>query len=389
MNKLSIAIIAAASLGVAARGEKLFRRHTLKTLFCTVIAVSMSAPVARASLTWTATADQTSTTTRSMRGIALDDAANNLYTTFLQGSGTAAVRSYGLAGDPPVATVGTTVNVSGFIGTPPASGTQAEAVVVDDRGLVFAAIVKDSSSDNNSKIAVFSPSLASTTLIPLNKLTSGTTSETIGGIDFRLDGTTRQLYVSRFRSNTAYVERYVIGGTDAASTTLTLDTTFNTTGVLNLQAALDVDAKQLRGIDVANDGSIFIASREMGRVYKIGSDLSSLSSVVVSDAMDLALFGGSVYVTRYAGNSSEIAVLDAGDLSAQGIIVPSFARGSDGGYAGIDIDSDGRLYVVDQFYGGTSSNLADRVLVSSPIPEPTSLSLLALGGLTLLRRRRI
>jgi hypothetical protein len=97
--------------------------------------------------------------------------------------------------------------------------------------------------------------------------------------------------------------------------------------------------------------------------------------------------GNNLYVTTDAGASSAIKVIDKHTLtlveSWETTITPT------GGYAGIDVGPDGRLYVVDQDYQGldsytppvTSFNLAptlisshvdfDRILVSSPVATPT------------------
>ncbi len=340
--------------------------------------------------TWTVVVDHPNQiASRSTRGLALNGDATSIYTTTLDGSSTAEVRSYTLSGAPPIATFASGANISGFTGTPPAINTQAEAAVVDDRGLVFAAIVKDSTSDENSKIAVFSPSLGANQLFELPKITAGNSSETIGGIDFRLSGGVRQLYVARHLGSTAYVERYVINGADLATTSLTADTTFDGDGRFDLKT-LNSGSSYLRGIDVADDGTIFIASRENNVVYKLNGDLSALATQSVSNAMDIALFGGEAYVTQYAGSSSAIQVLNVDDLApvTNFTATADFAHGSGGGYAGIDVDSTGRLYISDQFYGGTTSSLSDRILVSSAIPEPATLGLIGLGGLLLGRRRR-
>lgn len=358
-------------------------RSTLLVL--AVSAIGITAASSNAAITWTSVVTRTDTGNRSLRGVALNSGATSVYAGFLQGSSTASLYQYTLAGDPPVGTLGGSANISAFNSS---ADSQAEAVVVDDRGLVIAATVKDSTSGFNAKLNVFSSNLSSNTSIGLADIGgSSTTGETIGGIDFRLSGTDRQVYVTRFKSSTAYIERYNLTGTGVADAGLTLDTSFNGTGQFNLRGVSGfTTAASLRGIDVAADGTMYVASREGNTVYRIAPDLS-VSSVTLSNAMDLALYDGKVFVTQYAGAASQISVLDAATLATITSFDadPPFSLASSGaGYAGIDIDSLGRIYLADQIYATNS----DRILVSSPVPEPTTLAAIGGAATLLLRRRR-
>jgi hypothetical protein len=305
-------------------------------------------------------------TTRSLRGIALDPTAPRLYGSFIQGSSTSGVRRYTTAGTTPVGTL------AGFFGVtvqpfPSSDSHQAEAVVVDDRGWLYIASIKDSTSADNARIYICTEDFGTSTMVALADIDfPGTTGETIGGIDVRNDGGNYQLYVTRFRSasDAPYVERYAVGGADVATATLTLDTTFNGTGRYTVPGG-----SKLRGIDVAADGTMFVASRDLNRIWRIPASLAGYSFTTVTRAMDVALYGDYAYVTSYDGTNSAVIEFDAATLVATGrtfTATGTFPRATTEGYSGIDIDAAGRLYVCDQIYASNS----DRILVSTPVcPE--------------------
>ncbi|MCC6785630.1 MAG: hypothetical protein IT457_22455 [Planctomycetes bacterium] len=319
-----------------------------------------------AQVSWSLFADHPAASTRSLRGIALDPNAARLYGSFIQGSSTAGVRSYTFVGTPPLGTTSGFFNVT----TQPFASSashQAEAVVVDDRGWVYLASIKDSTSADNARVYICTEDFATSTMVALADIDfPGTTGETIGGLDVRNDAGVHQLYVTRFHggSDAPYVERYVIGGATVATATLTLDPTFNGTG----RHAVPGAAK-LRGIDVAADGTMFVASRDQNRLWRIPASLTGESFATVTRAMDVALYGANAYVTSYDGLNSAVLEFDAATLTATGRSFTAtgvFTRGTSEGYSGIDIDAAGRLYVCDQIYASNS----DRILVSSPVcPE--------------------
>lgn len=355
-------------------------------------AVACVASSAHAAVTWTQVYGQTSTTTRSLRGMALSSDGTSAYGTYIQGSSTSGVSRYTLSGSPPAGTSAGFFNVTSSSNGPSSDSHQAEAVTTDDRGIVYAASIKDSTSGDNARVYVLNATLGTSTKFALPDIDSpgSVTGETIGGLDLYKSGSTYQLYVTRFAASSAYIERYVVGGTGAGDATLTPDTTFDGDGRYNLRSVVGT-ADNLRGIDVAADGTIFVASREDNTVYRIASDLSGVSSTSVTKAMDLATFGGNVYVTQYNGAASNIVELSQATLASTGNTFGATGTfphtEATSGYAGIDIDSIGRMYLSDQFYAGTSSNLSDRILVSSAVPEPTGVGAIALAGMALLARR--
>jgi hypothetical protein len=148
-------------------------------------------------------------------------------------------------------------------------------------------------------------------------------------------------------------------------------------------------------MEVADDGTLFVADRDNSKLFKISADLSTVTSVTVASAQDVALYEGKLYVSSYAGTASKIAVLNASDLSfVQDIDITTldgsaYSRANSEGFAGIDIDSTGHLWLLDENYGSAPGGVVrDRLLVSSAVPEPSTLGLLVLGGSALLMRRR-
>jgi len=203
--------------------------------------------------------------------------------------------------------------------------------------------------------------------------------------------------------NDGTIERYNV--TDPANPTL--DASFGTAGVYDVLAG-----EPLRGIEVAGDGTMFVAQRDSdpgtgdrsGFVYAIPPTLPTDPAAIPSygdiAAMDLALYGDTLYVTTYDGDGSLVFVFDVGGGLAfsdmlEPMVVDGPAREDVYGYAGIDIAADGRVFFADQWYSVSGENL-DRILTNPPmqrqgepiIPEPTTVGLVGLGLLGLARRRR-
>jgi hypothetical protein len=362
------------------------------------ISIAALSTVASAAPTWSLLYSQsgTSTATNSLRGLALSTTGSDLYGGFVKSTNTAGYLRMPLGGPLPVS--GTNFyNITTASNGSSSADHQGEVVATDDRGLVYGASIKDSTSVDNARIFVLDSSLNSgvgtfTKKVLADISLPGITGETVGGMDVRKVGaSTYQLYVTRFHSGSGWIERYNIGGTGANDATLTLDNTFDGDGQFDLSTAIG-GTNSLRGIDVAPDGTLFVASRENDALYKISSNLSSVVGVSLDNAMDVALYNGKAYVTQYLANNSNIIELDQASLlqtdsfTATGTFPhPELA---DSGYSAIDIDASGRIYLSDQLYVGSGGVRSDRVLISSPVPEPTSLAVLALASLALGRRRR-
>jgi hypothetical protein len=312
--------------------------------------------------TFTGTVSPTSQM-RSLRGLSLSADETKLYAGFIQGSGSSGMRKIDVA--------------TGATDTQLTIGRAITSTETDDRGLVYAA--------TGAEVRIYDSNLtAASATITLS-------GAQVNGLSLRKTGSTYQLYVAR-ASNA--IERYNVTNTGAVA----IDTTFGTNGVFtvadpNLGTNPSTSAA-LRGLEVDSDGTIFVADRELNRVFRISADLGTTTSVAATRAMDVAIFADEIFVTSYNGPSSNIPVYDKSLKQTATFIVPSnevpthVDNGGDSGFAGIDINSLGELYVVDQVYSNDSSGITDRILVSTPIPEPTCFATVACGGVLLLRRSR-
>ncbi len=329
-----------------------------------VVAVSASA-VAGVSPTWTIAHDNpTGTQTTQLRAIALANTAgqSSIYTGFIQTSN-----------NPPGRTVRR-------FDSQPAYGqlhelgpgtSQPKALATDDRGNVF--VGYRLSGTSASEIHATNASMGTT----FDVLNVG--SPNVGGMGVHRVGNDYYAYVAY--EGGGLVQRFNV--TDP--TNVVLDVGFGVGG----SYTLPVGGGELRGVEVDSSGNLWVASRADGLIYRVSPDLSTVNSVAVPRAFDVAFFDGRAYVTSYNGAFSLIRVLDEATMSFIDDITISeigFARGSAEGYSGIDIGDDGRIWLADQSYG--TSPVRDRLLVSSPIPAPGTLSLLGLAGLVAVRRRR-
>ena len=109
-------------------------------------------------------------------------------------------------------------------------------------------------------------------LAVITATTSGNTGETIGGLSFREANGNLYLYVSRTRPDSAYVERYLIGGDDIATATLTLDATFGT---------------GYSGIDIDAQGRIYLADPFYFFDETVGGLNEKNDRILVSSALAL------------------------------------------------------------------------------------------------------
>ena len=353
--------------------------------FVGVAALSISSVLfmksAVAAPTWQVQADFAGTTTRSLRGIALSPDGSQEYVGFIQGtSGTIAQQ----------ANHSSAVLARQQI---PRSRIPSPSTVCNPKA--WLSTIADSSTPRTTiprapriprRFSIFSSDLLTTKSITTTA-TAGPPAYQLGGIDAQKVGGNNYAYVAS-NKGAATIERWNVNNPAAP----VLDTSWASSGILNLKTTQGTSAF-VNGLTVASDGTIYATGGVLGtgrgdKVFKISADASTIASANVDQALDVALFGSSLYVVQYRNSTSDVAVLNASDLTQTDTYTTGFARVStdDTGYSGITVSSDGKLYVSDQIYGATGGT-QDRVLVSSPVPEPGALTALAIGAGALLSRR--
>jgi hypothetical protein len=356
-----------------------------------LLLLGIDAPARADTITWTALLDQTSGTTYSLRGVALSANDSTVYGTWLHTGDNKLIVEYN-------ATTGALL-YSSTIGV----NNQAKSIATDDRGYVY---LGSGDYTKPTQIQVRSSDLqtiygtASTT--NTDTTNTDTKDKRIGGASIWKNGNQYYLYITRESGfDAAYIQRFNV--TNPSNPTL--DTSFGSGGTLNLQSLLpgDTAVGYLRGLEVAKDGTIYVtstrtdtaANKANARVYKIAPNLTSATYTTLRGAMDVAIYGSDLYVSQYDAQNSAVAVLNAGTLGLEKTLLTGFIHSNtsaDSGYSGIDITSDGRIFLADQVYSLTGNS--DRLLESSsvgPVPIPSTVLLLGSGlmGLLLWRRRSI
>lgn len=305
---------------------------------------------AEAGIAWDTLFDSTGNSApRSMRGIALSDDETTFYTGWIQGSSSRAIRTHN-------------ASTGALTSTFTTGGAAPGALATDDRGFVYAGTSVDAPDFRiyNSTVTTLQASVSRTS--------------DVLGIDVVKSGANYYAYISTGNA----VQKWDVTTTTAP----TLVTSFGASGSLTVGSGL-------RGLHVLASGEIIVTARDSNTVYRIDTNGDITSTTAVTRPMDVTEYNGSLYVTSYNGTSSLVAVLDPATLTLKGTLTTGISRNITEGYAGINVDSSGRLYVVDQLYEGSNSSTSDRVLISSPVPEPAAIGLLG-GAVALLgvRRRR-
>ena len=332
--------------------------------------------------------------TFSLRGIELSSDDTSVYATWIQNTGLN-------SGTPYRRVIRYDVNSGNALNTltlPFAgSGQQAKSIATDDRGYVYIG-----SGDRSSETPYIQSYDAALNAVSGKVITPASYSDIyqrrVGGLAVQKSGPNYFLYTSReSEAGKFYLQRYDV----TTPQTPTLDTSFNAgAGFFNLATlSAFTGAGFPRGMEVGVDGTLYVTSDDptgtgasSGRIYRIAPDLSTVVSATVRGAFDVSLYGTELYVSRFEnGNAAGIDVLDASNLSfVTGLTgTGTFSRtntDNDNGYSGIDVASDGRIFVADQVYNTDVS--FDRLLVATPTPEPTSIALLVTVALGLASRRR-
>jgi hypothetical protein len=316
-------------------------------------------------LTWSTAYNQTSSTTNQLRAVSVADQPGNdsVYVGFIQTTG---------ANNRRVNRFDTTSPYTLLNQKLSASSEQPKGIATDDRGNVFVAY--RNSSVVQSYIQSFSSTLSAGGAVTPN------VGATVGGLAIQKSGANYYAYAVFEASG--IIQRYNVTNPG----TMSLDNTWAGAGVYNIPGS--VAGTDLRGVEIGSDGTIFTVSRDTGRLYKISSDLSSVSSLTLTKPMDLAIFGGNLFVTSYAGAASVINVVNAATMTLVDTITIStldgnpYSRGALQGWGGIDIDASGRIWLGDQSWGTSdTTNAKDRLLVSSAVaavPEPAMIAVVAL-----------
>jgi len=154
-----------------------------------------------------------------------------------------------------------------------------------------------------------------------------------------------------------------------------------------------------RGIATDADGRVWVAEND-NFLIRIASDGGSSTSIGLSDAFDVAIDGNKVFVSQ--DDDKTVSIINATTMALLDTLSVPFAtlqldEGGQSGYGtlgGIDVVSNSALFVSNE-YGQTLDPSAystyagdDNEPVLKVTPDPATMSLLALGGLAVLRRRR-
>lgn len=319
-------------------------------LACTPLATA-------ASLTWTTAVDHAvPSNTNQLRSLALSNDQASIYVGYIQSSGNRRVDQH------------STASPYAVLDSHASGGDQPKAIDTDDRGNVF--IANRNSGNTNSFLQSFDSALS-----PISSTSN--TSPVVNGLAIHKIGNDYFAYAA-FETG-GLIQRYNVTNTGA----MVLDATFNGSGSFNIPGASD-----LRGIEVGSDGTIYVASRGGNAVFKVSSDLSTVTSAALTRAMDVAIYGSNLYATSYNGTSSLIRSLSLASLSfVEDITISTldgnpYSRGSSEGWSGIEIDSAGNIWLADQQYSGSGTGTRDRLIVgkSLAIPEPATLVMLGLAS---------
>jgi hypothetical protein len=360
---------------------------------CNYWAASAHATVLSASVLYTNTYNATTNNHHSLRGLALSPDGSQVYAGLILPAST--------GGEILEINTGNG-NLTNSVSTVNGNFNQPKGIAVDASGNVYTTLNDGVNTSATQKFQVLSSSLGAVSGVITAPAAGGNAQ--LAGADVATVSGNVYLYLT-FNKGAGVIERYKLSGTGSPAAPV-LDTAFGTGGLLDVRSAFNNNALTsvtLNGIAVASDGTIYGAADAStdanirgDTVYKISSDLSTITTTSVTEAMDVALYNGNIYATEYNSTASAVAVLKQSDLSSVDTITftgpPLHADTStDSGFSGIDISSTGTMYVSDQLFDLTGAN--DQIIVAT-VPEPASLTLavFGLGGLGLaarqLRKRR-
>jgi uncharacterized delta-60 repeat protein len=231
-------------------------------------------------------------------------------------------------------------------------GTQpARDIATDDRGRVYLAL--------GTKIEVYHPALP---ISPLHIITGFTACE---GVTTRRENGTLAVYATDRLDKT--LERFaLVEGTGLAITSSTK------TGLDGDGEVRIIGANSPRGLDIASNGTAWIADISRSRVYRVNSAGSTVDSTGVSNAMDIAIDAGrgEAYVSQFTLRTIKVLNLSTGKIKRT-ITPPAADLNVDldgdvgtGALCGIDVASCKRVFVANE--NGRS------LLTGNPLDSPFS-----------------
>jgi hypothetical protein len=171
-------------------------------------------------------------------------------------------------------------------------GPLGKSIACDDRGRVYIA--------NQAEILIYDADLG--------KMLYSIPVGTCEGVAVAREGRDQVLYVTD--RELGLLQRFVIDekGDGVAGAA---PAGFDGSGSVTI-----LEASSLRGLAVDARGNIWIADHEGGHVFRVSKDGKKIDKVDVLNAMDVALVGDRVYVTR--GRDRLIAVLQQADMQVLG-----------------------------------------------------------------------
>jgi len=270
-------------------------------------------------------------TPRDNRGLALSPNKRFLYLGYNTPSDNRVVRKIDLSVSDPANNHGAVVAQLKL----PAGTQPARDIATDDRGRVYLA--------RGPKIEVYNPNLQTP---PLHTIFGFTACE---GVTARRENGILVVYATDRLDKT--LERFVLvegaGEAIASSSKAVLDGD----GEVRI-----IGASSPRGLDIANDGTAWIADVGRSRVYRVNAAGKTVDSTGVSSAMDIAIDAarGEVYVSQFTLRTIKVLNLGTGKIKrtltppAADLKVDLDGETGSGALCGIDVGSCQRVYVANE-----------------------------------------
>ena len=220
-------------------------------------------------------------------------------------------------------------NVEPFVSR--VTGVRGKSIAVDDVGRVYLA--------EKTTIQIYDPNL-STNLFTISGLT-----KTEGVAVTRQAG---QLSLYSSDRNNGTLEKRILTEDGVGISSSTLDVGFGTNGAITL-------AENLRGVEIDNQGWIWVAGFGNDTLYRVSADGATVDSLSVDNPIDIGFDGQTVLVTRYSDRL--ISRFDADSLDSLGpdLTVPwndlgldPNGQSGDGAFSGIVVIPGEGFYVANE-----------------------------------------